>query len=68
VTVSGEGAEVVEGYSVCGYRRGCDPGSPVGTNAMSFRTHRPHGRKRRRHGIKRIEVTFVVPGRPPGGE
>jgi hypothetical protein len=68
VTVSGEGAQVVEGYSTCGDRRGCDPGSPTGTNAMTFQAHRPHGRTRRRHAIERIEVTFVVPGRPPGSE
>jgi hypothetical protein len=67
VTVSGEGAEVVEGFSVCGDRHGCDPGSPMGTNAMTFRAHRPHGRTRRPHGIKRIEVTFAVV-RPPTSE
>ncbi len=52
---------MVEGFSVCADHRshGCDPGSPVGTNAMMFRSHRD-SRTRRRHGIAHIEVTFVV--------
>jgi hypothetical protein len=62
VTVSGEGAHVIEGFSVCAAHRshGCDPGSPVGTTEMMFRAHR-HSRTRRRHGIAHSEVTFVVP-------
>jgi hypothetical protein len=68
VTASGEGAYVVEGFSVCADRRchRCDPGSALGTNAMTFRAgHRSRGRTRRRHGIAQIEVTFVVPNRRP---
>jgi hypothetical protein len=60
VTVSGEGAQMIEGFSTCAGHRGCDPGSPRGANAMAFRAHSRHGRTRRPHGIKRIEVTFAV--------
>ena len=67
VTVSGQGAYVVEGFSLCAGHRShrCDPGSPVGANKMIFRAHRD-SRTRRRHGIVHIEVTFVVPRRTSG--
>jgi hypothetical protein len=61
VAISGQGARVLEGSSVCGDRRGpCAAGSPVGTNAMAFVPHR-HGQRGRPHRIGHIEVTFSLP-------
>jgi len=63
VTIAGTDAHVLEGFAVCDihHHHRCAPGSATATNAMTFRPHRPRDRRRRRHPITHIEVTFVVP-------
>ena len=60
VTVSGQGAQVIEGFSTCGSGAKCFPGSPTSANAMMFlpRGGRSHHTRR---AISHIELTFSVP-------
>jgi hypothetical protein len=57
VTVSGQGAQVIEGFATCGSSAKCLPGSPTSANAMMFlpREGRSHHTRR---AISHIELTF----------
>jgi hypothetical protein len=66
VTVAGQGAQVIEGFSRCGGSSGtrCNPGTLVSPNVMTFTPqrsrHHHHG-----HAITDIELTFCVPRPAP---
>jgi hypothetical protein len=66
VTVSGQGAQVIEGFAVCGTSAGarCTPGSPVSANTIKFMPPPARGHHAKR-AISHIEMTFSVAAARP---
>ena len=64
VTVFGQGAQVIEGFAMCGSGARCIPGSRTSANAMMFL---PQGGRNHhaRRAISHIELTFSIPTTNP---